>query len=213
MSRRGDAVDWLQTRLDARTASHRERNAAALFLLGRAHPWDRVVASVYFGLAASRWAAYGEDPRHLAPFVAGLAACRRPRIALDIGTGGGASAALLAERFPEATVIALDTSRRMLRRARQTHHQANLEFRRASARRLPAPTAGVDLVTCLNSVPEPLELKRACAPEGQVLVATSTLPLRDEASVWVSRWRETGFVRLDAQTEGRGSWELYARGG
>ncbi|MHB8670257.1 MAG: class I SAM-dependent methyltransferase [Acidimicrobiales bacterium] len=213
MTRRSEAADWIQGRLDATTASCRERNAAALFLVGRAHPVDRLVSSVYFLLAAPRWARYGEDPIHLAPFVASLDACREPRLALDLGTGVGSSAVLVADRFPNARVVAVDTSRRMLRRARRRFQRRNLEFRRASVRRLPVPAGAVDLVTCLNAVPEPEELRRACAPEGQVLVATSTLPVRDKDSVWVGRWRETGFVRAASGTAGRGSWELYARDG
>lgn len=204
---RGRLAEWAEQA----TGPSRVRNGAALFMFGSSSPLDRVVASGYYALLAGRWGRYADDPLHRAPFAAGLEHCRPPRRVLDIGTGGGASAALAAERFPDAAVVAVDVSRRMLAEARQRHRAPNLEFRHASATSLPWPAGTFDLAVCLNSVPELVELCRVTTRDAQVLTATSTLPLRGDGTAWVGRWREMGFRREAAGEAGRGSWELYER--
>ena len=203
----GRAIEWLERH----TAAARTRHAADLFLSGRARPSDRAVSSLYFLLAAGRWGAYEDDQHHLAALRAGLERCRPPRNAIDVGTGTGGAAVAVAARFPEARVVAVDTSPAMLHLARRRHREAPVEFRRASAAHLPYPDGTFDLVTALNAVPEPGELRRVTQPRAQVLAAATTVGIRPSDSPWVARWLTTGFRRSEAGEVEGGSWELYER--
>jgi SAM-dependent methyltransferase len=200
-------MEWLERH----TTDTRSRHAADLFLRGRARWRDRVVARAYFTLAAPRWAAYEDSPTHLAPFLAGLERCRPPANVLDIGTGTGGAAAAVAARFPSASVLGVDTSRAMLRRARRRWDASGVTFRRASADRLPIDDGRFDLVVCVNAVPELGELRRVTVEGAEVLVAATTRSLSDETSPWVRRWRQAGFSRADCGEVSGGSWERYRR--
>ena len=201
------AVSWL----GKVTTPRRDRGAASVFLVGSAAPGDRLAASLYFAVAAPYWRRHADRPHHLAAFTAGLETCPPPAAVLDLGTGAGGSAAAVAARFPDADVVAIDTSRAMLREARRRHQLPNLSFRRADVRQLPFDDSAFDLVTVLNAVAEPREVWRVTRPDARLLLATTFVAPRPDDSVWVARWRETGFVRkASGATEG-GSWELYAR--
>jgi ubiquinone/menaquinone biosynthesis C-methylase UbiE len=192
------------------SAPSRRRYGAALFLGTRVRPLDHVVASAYFAAASGRWARYTAGPRHLAAFAEGLAAIPAPAAVLDVGTGTGGSAALVAAAHPRATVVAVDTSRRMLAEARARHGDVpNLRFERATVTRLPFPDASFDLVTGLNAVADPMELRRVLRRGGMVLVAATTMPLRGDDSDWVQRWSATGFARVAGGDVDGGSWEVY----
>ena len=199
------ALDWVERR----TTRVRSRHAADLFQTGRTRATDRAIARVYFELAARRWAGYEDDAHHLSAFAAGLEGCRPPRDVLDLACGTGGSAAMVATRYPMARVVAVDTSRAMLRLAHARY--PGLELRRASVRRLPFPDGTFDLVTCVNAVPEPIELRRVAKPNAQLLLAATTLPLRDASDPWVARWSEMGFRRIAAGDVEGGSWERYER--
>ena len=208
MRTRERALEWLE----GHTTEARSRHAADIFLRGRSRPLDRLVSTIYFTSAAARWQAYEAVDVHLASFAAGLYRCRVPARVVDLGTGTGGAAAMVARRYPDARVVGVDASRAMLRRARSRHSEPNLRFRRGSVLRLPFPDRSFDLVTALNAVPEVSELQRVATPDAQVLVATTTRPVPASDSEWARRWRERGFRRLDAGAAGEGSWELYASG-
>jgi ubiquinone/menaquinone biosynthesis C-methylase UbiE len=207
MRARERALEWLEDH----TTETRSRHAADIFLRGRPRLRDRVVAAVYFTAAAGRWQRYESVEVHLAPFAAGLERCRPPRQVVDLGTGTGGAAAMVARSHPDARVVGIDTSRAMLSRARRRHAERNLSFQRGSVLRLPFPNRTFDLVTGVNAVPELEELRRVTTPDAQVLVASTTRPVALEDSDWVTRWREAGFARVDTGAVGRGSWELYER--
>jgi ubiquinone/menaquinone biosynthesis C-methylase UbiE len=162
-------------------------------------------------MAARRWARYNESPHHLSAFGAGLDHCTRPGTVLDVGTGTGDAAAMVADRHPEASVVAVDTSRRMLAIARDRHRGANVTFRRCSVARLPFGDESFDLVTCVNAVPDPIEIRRVLRTGGAVLAAATTKTLGDDASDWVARWRAVGFRREAGADVDGGSWERYVR--
>jgi predicted TPR repeat methyltransferase len=202
---RRDALD----RLEAWSQPARRRLAAAIFLGGRARSIDRLVAGIYFAAAVGRWERWAAEPAHTASLRAALAVCRPPTLSIDIGTGTGCSAAVIADAFPNATVTGVDRSRAMLRRAERNPHLDHLTFRIGTASRLPVADGSVDLVACLNAVPDPVELRRVLAPGAQTVVASSTLALADRGEVWADRWRMMHFRRVDAGDVGAGSWELF----
>ena len=96
-----------------------------------------------------------------------------PRRTLDLGTGTGSVARLVATRFPEAEVVGVDISGRMLDEARRNTDSAKVTYRLADAERLPFENGSFDLVTLGNMIPFFDELARVVAPGGRVLFAFS----------------------------------------
>ena len=190
------------------------RYAGDVFRTGRGRLRDRIVSSAYFTFSTPMWGGYTLDHGHLASFTLALeklvATGIEPQLIVDVGTGAGASAAMLARTWPRATVEAIDSSRRMLRHARTLHREPNLSFRRASALAMPYAARSVDVVSCLNAIVVPSEMRRVCAPGGHVLMAATWVPLRDDDSDWVRRFAESGFRRIAADNHGNGSWEIFA---
>jgi len=98
-----------------------------------------------------------------------------PTRVLDVGTGTGSVALLVAERFPAAEVVGVDVSQRMLEQARQKARD-RVRFEIADAERLPFPDGSFDLVTLGNMIPFFDELARVTAGAGRVLFAFSAGP-------------------------------------
>lgn len=190
------------------------RYAGDVFRTGRGRLRDRIISSTYFTFSTPMWGGYSHKEGHLDSFTAGLeklvAAGIEPRLIVDVGTGAGASAAMLAQTWPQAAVEAIDSSRRMLRHARTTHRAPNLRFRRASALAMPYAPGSVDLVSCLNAIVVPSEMRRVCAPGAHVFLAATWVPLRPDDSDWVRRFADAGFHRVAADNHGNGSWEILA---
>lgn len=112
----------------------------------------------------------------LAPYEAALDELLEPpaRI-LDVGTGTGAGALRLAQRFPAATIVGVDLSDAMLAQARRnTPNDLSLTYERADASALPFPDASFDLVTHANMIPFFDEVARVVAPGGHALFAFSS---------------------------------------
>ncbi len=197
---------------DTHTRAHRSRAAEAIFIGRRPRLVDQVATSAYFSLFSWVWAGLAANAAHLDPFVAALdaldPACD-PRLVIDVGTGAGRSAVLLAERFPGARVEGLDASRRMLHEAAERPRPANLGFRRADVRRLPYAAATVDLVACLNAIVSPPEVRRILAGDGLLVTASTWFPPRDEESLWMRRFGECGFDLADRGGAGCASWEVW----
>jgi ubiquinone/menaquinone biosynthesis C-methylase UbiE len=121
---------------------------------------------------------FGEPNRAVVERLAELGA--RGRM-LDIGTGPGHILLLVAERFPDAQVVGLDLSPRMLehaaRRRAGSPHAARIALQLGDAKRLPFPDASFDVVfsnTILHHVPEPVamlaEARRVLRPGGALLI-------------------------------------------
>lgn len=189
------------------------RYAGDVFRTGSGRVVDRMISSAYFTFSTPMWGGYTLRDDHLATFTLGLdklvATGVEPRLVVDVGTGAGASAATLARTWPQATVEAIDSSRRMLHHARKLHRESNLSFRRASALAMPYAAGSVDVVSCLNAIVVPSEMRRVCAPGGHVLMAATWVPLRGDESDWVRRFAEAGFRRIAADNHGNGSWEIF----
>ena len=102
-----------------------------------------------------------------------------PARVLDLGTGTGLGAFLVARRFPEAEVVGVDLAPRMVEEARRKtppELAGRVSFQQADASRLPFPDAAFDLVTLANMIPFFDELARIVAPGGWVVIGFSIGP-------------------------------------
>jgi SAM-dependent methyltransferase len=111
-------------------------------------------------------------PGSFAPVEAALAALpEAPRHVLDLGTGTGSVAEIVAERYPEAEVTGVDVSPRMIEVARAKDTRVRFEV--ADAEHLPYADGAFELVTLGNMIPFFDELARVTAAQGHVLFAFS----------------------------------------
>jgi SAM-dependent methyltransferase len=121
----------------------------------------------------------GRSPDAFAPVEAALERVSQPQRALDLGTGTGAVALLVAQRFPKAEVVGADLSPAMLieaRRKTSPELEGRVQFDEADAERLPYPDEWFDLVTLANMIPFFDELDRVVAPGGWVVFGWSAGP-------------------------------------
>ena len=114
---------------------------------------------------------------HLAPLASALLHVKpAPERALEVGTGTGEGALLIAREFPQASVRGVDISEEMIRGATQKvglDPEGRIAFRVADAADLPYANDSFDLVTHLNMPPFIAEVERVLRPGGQVIVASS----------------------------------------
>ena len=107
-------------------------------------------------------------PDHLAPLAAALLHVRpEPERALDIGTGLGDGALLIAREFPHARVRGVDLSEEMIRRAQGRiglDPEGRVAFKVADASHLPFEDDSFDLVAQLNMPPFFAEIAPRPAP-------------------------------------------------
>jgi ubiquinone/menaquinone biosynthesis C-methylase UbiE len=148
-------------------------------------------------------------PDMLAPVEAALdRLVSPPGRVLDLGTGTGAVARLVAARFPDAEVVGVDISERMIDEARRLTNSPRVRYQVADAHKLPVEDGTFDLVTLGNMIPFFDELARVTLPGGHVLVAYSagretpiyvpTERLRNELS-------RRGFAEFAELSAGRGT--------
>jgi len=133
-----------------------------------------------FDRLAPEWDATRVSRERLAPMVAALESLPDPPArALDVGTGTGAVARLLAELWPEAEVVGVDASAGMIAEARRLGQE---RYEVADATALPFDDASFDLVTLNNMIPFFGELERVTKPGGVVAIAFS---MGDRTPIWV----------------------------
>ena len=139
-----------------------------------------------------------------------------PRRALDVGTGTGAAAFILAQRWPEADIVGVDLAGGMLAEARRKAPPDladRVHFEEADAERLPFANGSFDLVTLSNMIPFFDELARVLQPDGSIVFAFSG---GDETPIYVppERLREElsrrGFAEFADFAAGSGT-ALVAR--
>jgi SAM-dependent methyltransferase len=121
----------------------------------------------------------GRSPDAFAPVEAALEQVSQPQRALDLGTGTGAVAVMIARRFPKAEVVGADLSPGMLIEARRKtppELEGRVQFDEADAQRLPYADEWFDLVTLANMIPFFDELDRVVAPGGWVVFGWSAGP-------------------------------------
>jgi SAM-dependent methyltransferase len=153
------------------------------------------------------------SPDYLAPLAAALLHVRpEPERALDLGTGLGDAALLIAREFPHARVRGIDFSERMVRRAQSRiglDPEGRVAFKVADAANLPYDDDSFELVAQLNMPPFFAETARVLRPGGFAVIAASwgpRTPFYTPESVLRRGFRRAG---LEAVTGGEASAGTY----
>jgi ubiquinone/menaquinone biosynthesis C-methylase UbiE len=131
-----------------------------------------------FDRMAGRWDTMRSAGAY-APYEAALERIQAPSRALDLGTGTGEGAFVIARRFPQAEVVGADLAEAMLAQARRKTPddlRGRVRFDRADASELPYEDAAFDLVALGNMIPFFDELDRVLRPGGFVVHAFSAGP-------------------------------------
>ncbi len=105
----------------------------------------------------------------------------QPKTIIDVGTGTGFCAGLLAMRYPQAKIIGIDISANMLQCAKQKFvDQPNIAFMPGNAQSLPFADRSVDLVFanmsllwCDDLAAVFSEIRRVLTPEGLFMFASA----------------------------------------
>jgi SAM-dependent methyltransferase len=155
---------------------------------------------------------------HLAPLAAALLHVRpEPERALDIGTGLGDGALLIAREFPHARVRGVDLSEEMVRRAQGRiglDPEGRVAFKVADASDLPFEDDSFDLVAQLNMPPFFSEIGRVLRPGGFAIVAASwgdQTPFYTPDSVLERGFRKAGLEKLEAGDAAEGTYFVARR--
>jgi SAM-dependent methyltransferase len=146
-----------------------------------------------FDKLAPTWEGRISDER-LAPMKVALGGLDEPpATVLDLGTGTGRVARVVAEIWPQARVVGADVSPGMIEEARRLG--GGVEYDVADATALPYEDGAFELVTLSNMIPFFDELARVTAPGGSVIVAFT---MGDRTPIYVP------FARVRTELERRG---------
>jgi ubiquinone/menaquinone biosynthesis C-methylase UbiE len=158
-------------------------------------------------------------PEALAPLAVALDRLESPPArVLDVGTGTGKAAGLVAGRFPSAEIVGVDLSPAMVAEARRLARSAlagRIRFEVGDASALPVADAEFDLVVLLNMIPFFSELARLTAPGGAVVIAHVSGP---STPIWTppgalrSHLAPLGFERFEELAAGSGTAFLARKG-
>ena len=182
----------------------------------RLWPLVRPLIRKQFDLLAPVWDTM-RSPDAFAPVEAALATVDGPvEAVLDVGTGTGSAALLIADRFPEARVVGVDIAPEMVERARQkTRDRGELTFEVGDASALFYDDASFDLVTVANMIPFFDELARVVRRGGTLVLAFSLGP-QTPIYVPADRIRKElaprGFTEFAEIEAGRGSSFVARKG-
>jgi ubiquinone/menaquinone biosynthesis C-methylase UbiE len=179
-------------------------------------PLFRRLTRWQFDRIAPQWDEMRSDEA-FAPLEAALDSLEAtPGRVLDLGTGTGRAAFLLARRYPEAEVVGVDIAPAMLVEAGKLtppELSGRVRFERADAERLPYPDAAFDLVSLANMIPFFPELGRVTAPGGSVVFSFSggaETPIYVPPQVLRRQLAEHGFAEYADFAAGHGT-ALVAR--
>lgn len=159
-------------------------------------------------------------PEHLTALAAALLHVRpHPERALDVGTGTGEAALLIAREFPAARVRGVDISAEMIARAKAKvglNPEGRIAFSVGDAAALPWTEDSFDLVAQLNMPPFFAELARVVRPGGQVIVAASwgpATPFYTEPEALDRGFAQHGITQVAAGGAGPGTFWVGRRRG
>lgn len=148
-----------------------------------AAPWAwpalRPFVRRFFDARAAAWderTGAGEVEHLTALAAALLHVSPAPERVLDVGTGTGEGALLVAREYPRASVRGVDLSERMVAAARAKvglDPEGRIAFSVGDAAALSWPDDSFDLVVQLNMPPFFAEVARVLRPGGQVALAAS----------------------------------------
>jgi SAM-dependent methyltransferase len=157
-------------------------------------------------------------PEGLVPLGAALDRLEEaPAEVLDIGTGTGKAARVVAKRFPGAEVVGVDLAPEMIGEAKRllpAELADRVTFQVADGSQLPFPDGAFDLVVLQNMIPFFAELGRIVRRGGHVIFAFSR---GSETPIWVppeklrARLGEVGFSSVEELAAGEGVAVLAAR--
>ena len=172
----------------------------------------------FFDAAASGWdeRVGADSDQHLAPMLAALGHVpASPQRALDVGTGTGSLALLLAERYPQAEVLGIDIASRMIDGARQkaTAQSSRARFQVADVVDLRKPSA-FNLIAMLNMPPFFERIAELLAPGGYVLHAStsgSRTPFYTSEQALRKGFERRGVETVAAGSAGEGSYYVARR--
>ena len=196
---------------------------AAMKLLARL-PWTwpllRAPMRRFFDRLAPEWDRRTGAPDRMAPLEASLSHVgTEPAQALDLGTGTGAAAAWLVERYPEARVVGVDISERMIALARKRagpEPGERLRFEVGDSSNLPFASDEFDLVVQVSAPPFFAEAARVLAPRGH-LVVVSTLgaatPFHTPRRLLRAGFRRQGLREVAVGEAGSGSYWVARKSG
>jgi ubiquinone/menaquinone biosynthesis C-methylase UbiE len=143
------------------------------------------------------------SPDGMASFEAALAALpTSPERVLDVGTGTGRAALVIARRYDGAKVVGVDMAEEMLSHARRKvppELNGRVSFEVGDAARLPFADGSFDLVTHANMIPFFDEVARVLRPGGHAIFAFSSGP---DTPIYVEP------ERLRRELENRGFEEI-----
>jgi ubiquinone/menaquinone biosynthesis C-methylase UbiE len=134
-----------------------------------------------------------------------------PKRVLDLGTGTGRAAFLLARRYPEAEVVGVDLAPAMLAEARKLTPPdlaGRVRFEQADAESLSYPDSSFDLVSLANMIPFFPELARVTAPGGAVVFSFSggaDTPIYVPSDVLRAELAKRGFMDFADFAAGNGT--------
>jgi SAM-dependent methyltransferase len=134
----------------------------------------RPLRAMFDGLAPTWETRIG--PHHLRALELALADVPPPHRVLDLGTGTGVVALALAGRYPDAEIVGIDLSPRMIGEARRKvtpDLAARVGFEVGDAAKLGGPDGAFELVVLSNMIPFFGELARVVASGGTLVLSFS----------------------------------------
>jgi ubiquinone/menaquinone biosynthesis C-methylase UbiE len=177
-----------------------------------AWPLLRAPMRRFFDRLAPSWEARSSVEK-LTPLAAALLHVHpAPERALDLGTGLGDGALLIAREFPQARVRGVDLSEEMIRRAQARiglDPEGRVAFRVADAAALPYEDDSFDLVAQLNMPPFFAETARVLRPGGYFVITATfgpATPFYTPEPVLRRGFAKVGLEPAESGTAGEGTY-------